>query len=143
MPQSKRSRRSAMDLPWDARQPAPKARSALRSSSQIHLRFHIHPRPKLMITILARFENNLHGHALNDFYVVSRGILRRQKTKQRSGGPRDAIDMPVVGAAVRVKLDLGFLAHPHVLQLSFFEVRRNPDLVQRHHGEQLLSWVHI
>src|SRR5271170_3223381 len=129
-PQSKPWRRSPRDLPWDARQPAPKRRSALRSSSQVHLRFYVHAGPKLMVTIFAWFKNNLHRHALNDFYVVTRSILRGQQTKQRSRGSRDAIDAPLVGAAVRVKVDLSFLAHAHVFQLGFFEIRGNPDLIQ-------------
>ena len=56
---------------------------------------------------------------------------------------RNAVDMTVVCAAVRVELNARFLAHAHVFELGLFEICGDPHLIQGNHGEQLLPGVDI
>jgi hypothetical protein len=59
-----------------------------------------------MGAILTRFQHNLDGDTLDDLYVVSRCVFGRQQAEHRTSGARDAVDMPLVGTAIRVAGDL-------------------------------------
>src|SRR5262249_10244276 len=113
------------------------------NSSQIHLRFDIHPRTKLAVLIFARFKNDFDGDALNDLYVVACGIFRGQKTEERASGARYAVDMTCVRAAAGVDLDVNFLSGGHVAELGLFEIGGNPDFIERNDGKELLARLDV
>ena len=114
MPPSTRWPQSPRDLPSGARRPAPPEAPALSRSSQVNFRFDIHTRPKLVVLIFARLDNNLYRDPLDDFHVVAGCVLRRQQAEDGPGCSGNAIHMSLVRAAVRVELDLCLLADAHV-----------------------------
>ena len=132
-----------MDLPWGATRPAPTEESVLLRSSQVHFRFDIHPRPKLVVLIFARLQNNLYRYPLNDFHVVTGCIFGRQQAEEGARCSRNAIDMTAVRAAVRVEVNLCFLAHAHVFELGLFEIRGDPHLIEGNHSEHLLPRLDV
>ena len=87
-----------------------------------------------MVTIFAWLENDLDRNTLDDFYVVTSRVFRRQQAEDGSRSPRNAVHMTAVGAAVRVQGSLPS-GRAHVPELRFFEVRGDPHLIQRNHGE--------
>src|SRR5271170_6558158 len=97
--------------------------SAPWRSSQIHFRFDIHTRPKLVVLIFARLQNNLYRYPLNDLHVVAGCVFGRQQAEDGPRCSRNAIDMTAVRAAVRVELNLCFLADTNVFELGLFEIR--------------------
>src|ERR1700723_3510171 len=143
MPPLTRWRQSPRDLPWGARAPARKEESALWRSSQVHLRFDIHPRAKLAVPIFTWIENDFYGDALNDFHVVAGCVFGWQQAEDGSRCSGNAVDMTVVRAAVRVEVNRRFLAYAHVFELGLFEIRGDPYLIQRNHSEELFAGVDI
>ncbi len=89
-------------------------------------------------------QRNTHGYTLHDLDPVARGVLRRQQRKRRAGtrAQPDHLAVEFRVAAIQVRADLRALANADVAQLAFLEVRVDPQIVQRHHGHQLLSWLH-
>src|ERR1700739_153193 len=142
-PPSTRWPQSPKDLPWDARLPAPMEESVLWRSSQVHLRFDIHTGSKLVIAIFARLQNDLNRNSLDNLYVISSRIFGWQQAEDRARSSRDAVNMTVVCASVRVELDRRFLANTHVFELGLFEIRGDPHLIQGNHSEHLLPRIDI
>src|SRR5882724_3018854 len=137
MPPGQRQRQSARDCTWDARPPARGA--PRRNSSHEYIRHYVHARPKLVVSVLSWLENNLYRNPLDDLDVVARSIFRWQQAEQRSRRASNAIHMTSESPAVRIHVNLCFLPSLHVPELRLFEVRSNPDLVERNHGQQLLA----
>ena len=96
-----------------------------------------------MVAIFARLQNDLYRNPLNNFHVVAGCIFGRQQAEDGARCSRNAVDMTVVSAAVRVELNRCFLAHAHVFELGLFEIRGDPHLIQGNHREQLLPRVDI
>src|SRR5262250_3723530 len=94
-----------------------------------------------MLRILVGIETNPHWEPLNDFDKVAAGIFRRQEAKQRSCGAREILDDPAVVATERINMNVHRLTRAHVFELSFLEVCRHPDIVNRNDGKQTLPWL--
>src|SRR5262249_3827810 len=115
----------------------------LPRSSQVYSRHDAHARPELKVVILTGIEDDLNGNPLDDLDEVACCVFRRQYAEQWSSGAADAVDVAPVGAAIRVHPHINNWTWAHMLELSFFEVRRNPDVLERHHSQQLLAGLHI
>ena len=95
-----------------------------------------------MIVILARLQHNAHRNALHNFYIVAAGILRRQQAEARTGGAAEGIDAAAIVAPGSVGAEGHALAGLHLLQLCFFEIGGDPDVVDGNDGQQLLARLH-
>ena len=89
--------------------------------------------------ILAGVQRDLHRHALHHLDEVAAGVLGREQAEAGPGGRGDAVDVPVEGVVVGVDHDAHVLPGPHLLELCLLEIRRHPDVVERHDGEQWLA----
>src|SRR5579859_6927265 len=96
-----------------------------------------------MIVVRAWIEVNLYRNALHHFDVISCGILRRQQAEARAAGAGNAVHFAAVFAPVSVNFDGDGLSWSHIPQLSYFEVRGDPDVVEVNDFHQLLSGSHI
>src|SRR5438132_9435714 len=96
-----------------------------------------------MLRVLTGIEHDFDRNPLYHLDVVAGRVLRRQQGKARARRAGDAVDFAVVGApAVRVDVDPRPLTRPHVAQLRLLEVRRDPDFVDLHDGQQRLPGLH-
>ena len=91
-----------------------------------------------MIVVGTGVEHNLDRHALHDFHIVARSILRRQQAEACAAGASDAVDLAVVLASIGIDLNGDALARLHVAQLGFLEVGGNPDVIEIDHFHQFL-----
>src|SRR5260370_4137486 len=91
-----------------------------------------------MVRILVGIETNAHWEPLNDFDKIAAGIFRWQKAEQRTGGAWEILDRPAVVATERINMNVHRLTRAHGFELSFLEVRRNPDIVKGNHGQHTL-----
>src|SRR5579859_3316903 len=92
-----------------------------------------------MIVIFARLQDNPHRNALYDFYVITAGILRWQQAEARASGAAERIDVAAIVAPGSVRPKGHALSGLHLLQLRLFEIGRDPDVVDRNDGQQLLA----
>src|SRR5215470_13325329 len=84
-------------------------------------------------------KDDLDGQALNDLYIVSGGVLRRQQREARAGAGLKAIDVACENSTwICVHPDLDRLARSHPVKLSLLEIRYYPHLL-RHEREQRLA----
>src|SRR4051812_23456088 len=67
-----------------------------------HFRRYGHAGTQKMVRILSRIQSNSHGNSLHYFDVVSGGIFWRQQTEFSAASSGDALNGPVVIAAVGV-----------------------------------------
>src|ERR1700683_5197536 len=74
-------------------------------------------------------KHDLDGHSLNDFRIVARRVVGREKRKLRTTGGRQLVDF-AMELSIRECIDanVGQIANPHVGQLRFLEVRLHPDI---------------
>src|SRR5580692_7883426 len=112
-------------------------------SSDVYVGHDIHARPKLVILIFSRFEDNFDRNALDDFYIIAGGIFRRKQAEERPGGAGNAVHVSLESPAARIDVNIGFLPDFHVPQFRLFEIGGDPDIVQWDHGEQLLPWLNV
>ena len=82
---------------------------------------------------------NPYRHALHDFNVVPGGVFRRQQTEDRARAPTHTRYPSFPRATVCIEFDLNGLSRSHMGQLRFFEVRGDPNIVERNNLYQLLS----
>src|SRR5262249_56993696 len=78
-----------------------------------HVGLHGHPRPQQVLRVLALVEHDLDRDALDDLHVVAGRVLRGEQAVAGPTGARDALDAPVVRAAVGRDVDPAGLAPPH------------------------------
>src|SRR6185437_6143041 len=81
------------------------------------------------------------GYSLHHLYVVARRVFRGQQAEPRARRGGDAFDVTFVSAAIRIAFNLDRLADLHRLQLTLFEIRRDPDVIQRNDGNQRLTYA--
>src|SRR5882724_1302924 len=104
--------------------------------------FHVHPRPQHRAILLNRIEHDLHRNPLHNLHVISRRVFRRQQTQHCARRPCNRVHMPVQRFSVRIHFYFRFLSRLHLLQLRLFEIRRHPNVLQRHDNQQSLSLLH-
>src|SRR5258708_18977291 len=95
-----------------------------------------------MVLILPLVDTDSYGNALHDFYIVARGILRRQQAEAGAGCASDGIDRAVVVAPVGVDADLHPLADLHVFQLRFLEVGGHVNVAEVDDAEHRLPGLY-
>src|SRR6185437_4078738 len=131
MPPWRRPLQSATDCNWAARALRGQVGSGQHRSSQIDLWLDTHAWTQLMVTILARIENQFHWNTLDNLDVVACGIFRREHAEQRPRGPSYAVDMCLVSATVGIDFNFRLLPRLHALELGLFEVGCDPHFAQR------------
>src|SRR5579864_2235333 len=122
-----------MDSPRDARRPRAHPRSGLpwpRPSANPDLGRYRFPGTQLVIVVRAGIENDLDRDALHYFHVIPRSIFWRQQAEARAAGSGNALDLSVVGSAVGIDVDGDALADFHLPKLRFFEVCRDPNIIE-------------
>src|SRR5580658_7944975 len=123
------------------------SKPAARSSQLFnpHLRLNRHPRAEFMVLDLALVEHDLHRNALHDFHVVAGGVFGRQQAEALSAGAGHGINVPLVGLAGRIDLNLSRLSRLHLGKLRLLEVCRDPDIrfIERDDLHHLLPGLHI
>src|SRR5271167_3207102 len=105
-------------------------------------RVYVHPRTKHRDVWRNRIENDFYRDALHHFHVIARGVFRRQKAQDRSGGTGNGIEVARKRFAVGVHFDVRLLTGLHVLELRFFEIRGHPDIVQGNNHQESLARLH-
>src|SRR5260221_3914748 len=80
-----------------------------------------------------------HWDSLDDFHVVSGGVLGRQQAEHGACTATQVRYMRFPSSAVSIKLDVDGLPWLHVGKLRFLKVGRDPDIIKRHHLYQFLS----
>ena len=85
---------------------------------------------------------NPHREPLYNLDVVAGRVLWRQKTVELAGRAGHALDITIVIASRSVGVNRDRLPAMHPAQLCFAEIRGDPDVVERNHGEQLLTGLH-
>src|SRR5580704_10992199 len=136
-----RPQRSAKDCILAAKRPG--SMREQRSSLEVYVRDDVHAGPKLAIPVFAGLENNLYRDSLYYFYVVAGGILRRKQTEEGARGTGDAVHVAFQGLAGRIHMDFRSLSDAHVPELGLFEIGGNPDVIERHHREELLAGLNV
>ena len=96
-----------------------------------------------MIFVLVSIKHDAHRNSLHHLYVVAGGVLRRKQTEPGTTCAANGEDFAFVLATGRVDLDLNRLSLLHVAQLRFFEVCRDPDIVDVDKRHQRLSWLNV
>src|SRR6266851_8757933 len=92
------------------------------------------------IAELAGVEADLHGQALDHFHPVARGVLGGQQREARARARGERVHRAAEDAVGEgVHADLRAHAGPDPGELRLLEVREDPDLVQRHDGEERLA----
>jgi hypothetical protein len=61
----------------------------------------------------------------------------------RAGCAGNTVYMALQGFTGRINMDFRALSNSHAPQLSLFEIGGDPDFIERHHGEQLLSRLNV
>src|SRR5258705_2252472 len=91
-----------------------------------------------MLAELAAFERDAHRPALHDLDPVAAGVLRREERESATGAGAEADHLAVILelVAVEVRGERHGLAHAHLLELAFLEVRIDPYIVQRDDGHE-------
>src|SRR5690348_2916846 len=111
--------------------------------SHLHLRLYRHTWPQEMVLVLIRIEHDAHGNALHDFHVVARCVLRRKETEAGAARATDRLHFAVVIATGRVHFDIDWLAGFHVLELRFFEVGGDPNVLNIDERHECLTRLHV
>src|SRR5579863_2337125 len=102
-----------------------------------------HAEAQQVLRVLPFVKADAHRDALHDLDVVAGGVLRRQQAEVCARRAGEAFHVTVVVAAVSIDVDFHALARPHVPELCLLEVRRDPDVLERHQGHQRLSGHHV
>src|ERR1700761_5574265 len=91
-----------------------------------------------MIGQLVWIKGDSHGDSLHDLDPVTRGVLRGNQGKGRSGSSAKSHDLAMIAeaASVQVRSQRNRLPYPHIRELRLLEVRIDPDLIERHHRHQ-------
>ena len=84
-----------------------------------------------------------HGHALHDLDVVTCCVFWRQQAENRTRASAHVRYAALPLAAIGIHLDLDALARAHVLKLRFLEIRRHPNIIERHNILEFLSDAHV
>jgi hypothetical protein len=105
-------------------------------------RIHIHAWAQYRLIGGDRIEHDFHRDALHNFYVIAGGVLRRQQTQHRTGGPGNRINVAGKGLAVGVDVDFCLLASLHLTKLRFLKICGNPNILQRDDHQQTLALLH-
>src|SRR5260370_33212301 len=108
-------------------------------SASLDRSFDRHPWTQIMLRILAPVDTYADRKALHDLHVVAARVLRRKETEEWPRGSGHVLDGALVVAAEGIHVYRDRLPRVHVPQLSFLEVRRDPDVVQRHHCHKRLA----
>src|SRR6202034_1218176 len=77
------------------------AMDSLRSL-HVNFGFHGHSQPQRKVFVLSRLQDNFYRYALNDFDIVTGGVLGRQQAQACATGIGKTIDVSVVASAVSV-----------------------------------------
>ncbi|ABA53621.1 hypothetical protein BURPS1710b_A2099 [Burkholderia pseudomallei 1710b] len=112
---------------------------------RLHRRAHRQPHPQRVRRQLRRLQRDHHRQALHHLDPVPRRVLRRQHRERAARARREALHPAVIRhpRAVQVRFEPHRLAHPHVPQLPFLEVRLHPHLPQLHHRHQRHPRPHL
>src|SRR5258708_4514797 len=101
---------------------------------------HGHARPKAVLLVLARLEDDLHRQPLHDLDVVPGRVLGGEEAEARASGGGDAVHVAaVLPPAVGVHQDHRGLARTHGPELALLEVGGDPNVVQGHGREHALN----
>jgi hypothetical protein len=92
-----------------------------------------------MVRVLALVDADAYRKALSDLYVVAARVLWRKETEERPRRAGHVLDGALVVAPEGIHVDRDRLARVHAPQLSFLEVRGDPDVVERHHSQKRLA----
>src|ERR1700745_2698974 len=84
-----------------------------RSSVRERCRHHVHSRSQNRLLWGNWIENDFYRHALDNLYVISRGVFRRQQTQHRAGRSSDRINMTRKSLAVSGHRHFDLLARLH------------------------------
>src|SRR4029077_659227 len=90
-----------------------------------------------VIVVLAGLEIDANRNTLYDLDVVSGGVFGRQQAELGTAGAADTFHFAAVFAAVGVHAELDQLSRLHAAELRLFEVGCHPDVIDRHHSQQL------
>src|SRR6266481_813354 len=114
-----------------------------RRSSDRHRRHDRNPKGHWNVRGDAAVDNDFYRNALHDLDEISGRVFRWEGGEFRAGAALDAVDM-AAHVERRISVDPYFdrLPRPHVGQLSFLEVGRDPDL-RRDDGEDLLARYNV
>src|SRR6516164_4423772 len=94
------------------------------------LGFNRHARPEHVFPSLSRIERDLHRNSLHNFHEVTGGVFRWQQAGDRAAGPSDTLYMAFVVLAGGVDVNRDGLIGSHIAELGFFEVGRDPEVVE-------------
>ena len=83
-----------------------------------------------MIRIFTLVEADADGKALHDFDEIAGGVFGRQEAHHGAGGAGHVFDVAVKFAAVGVNVDIHLLVRAHSFELSFLEIRGDPDVTE-------------
>src|SRR6266576_4488607 len=81
--------------------------------------------------------------ARHDLREVAGRIVRREQREHRTGCRREALHMPAeMLAFVGVHRDIGGVPRCDICRLSFLEIRRGPDVIERYDRHEWLSGLY-
>src|SRR6266850_7087223 len=102
-----------------------------------------HPRPQHVREIHGAVQVNPDRDPLDHLGEVARGVVGRQQRELRARRRRQTLDVTAeMHARVGVHRDIGGIAGRHVGGFGFLEVRRDPDVLERHHRHQRLAGLY-
>src|SRR6266567_186516 len=114
---------------------------ALRRGVDVHDRRHARAQRTLRRRLAADADS--HGHALNDFGEIARGVIGRQQRELGSGRRAHALNAaPHVHTRTSVDLDIDWLADAQGGELRFLEVGRDVHPGVRDDRQQRLTGLH-
>src|SRR5439155_14094788 len=112
-------------------------------SLDVDLGFDRHSRTQSVIVVLAGVQIDAHRNALNHLHIIPRGVLRRQQAESGPAGAADCLQFAGVFSTEGVDAELDALAGFHAAELSLFKIGRDPNVIERNHGHQLLTGRNI
>jgi hypothetical protein len=95
-----------------------------------------------VLRVLIRIDSDSYGKSLHYFDIVAAGVLGRKQAEQRPSGSWKIFDRSFIVAIESIDVNAHGLTGSHMLQLSLLEVRRDPDVVERHDDHQALTRLH-
>ncbi len=95
-----------------------------------------------MVRIFTPVQADGNRKPLNDFHKIARSIFRGKQAGDRSGRSRHALHITVKLAFIGVDADIDLLACVHFAELCFFEIGRNPNIVDLRNHEHLVAGLH-
>src|SRR5690349_5066546 len=102
-----------------------------------------HSRTQAVQSGLILIESDAHREALHHLHVIPAGVFRRQQAGDGSGGSGEAFDVAAEILTVGIDANGDLLAGMNPAQLRFFEIRRDPHIVDLGDQKKLLAWLHV